>query len=814
MARQYVDVDGRRLKVTNLDKVVYPETGTTKAEVISYYVQVAPLMVPQAAWRPVTRKRWPDGVGTAEQPGEVFFQKNLESFAPDWVPRMRIEHNHRAAFYPLVNEAAVLAWLGQVAALEIHTPQWRFDRTGARLDPDRFVLDLDPGPGAGLPECAEAARLARALLDDMGLPSFPVTSGSKGIHLYAPLAGDHTSEQVSAFAHELAKALEADHPDLIVSSQKKTLRAGKVLLDWSQNSGSKTTVCPYSLRGRSRPLVAAPRTWEEIDDPGLSQLDLHEVLDRLDLDPMAPLAYRGPDRLTEYRSMRDAAKTPEPVPGGAPEPRSGEPTFVIQEHHARRLHWDFRLEHDGVLVSWAIPKGPPMSGEKNRLAVQTEDHPIEYGSFEGSIPKGEYGAGEVTIWDSGTYTAEKWRDTEVIATLHGRPDGGLGGEPYRFALIRTKGMGGSGAENNWLIHRMRTPDETSGSVSRPASETTPASGSRHHVNTPPRDDSPIELVYVQPMLATPGSLGDLRGEDWCYEMKWDGVRAVVLADPQAGTVTVRGRSGRDVTRTYPEVAEILGLVDEPCVLDGEIVALHDGRPDFGTLQNRIGLTKPRDIDAEAARTPVELFVFDVLQISGESLLRVPYTERRQRLMAAVRSGGRVHVPESLAGGPDEARHALEVSREMRLEGIIAKRANSTYQAGNRSASWIKIKHTWGQAVVVIGYRASNAARAFASLLLAVPDADGVLRYCGRVGSGFGDKQIRRAAEMLRPLVRDTPAADDVPDADRRDATWVRPELVGEVTYAERTHAGTLRHAVWRGWREDIDPADVRWESRT
>lgn len=804
---QYVEVGGRRLRVTSLDKVLYPATGTTKGDVIAYYQQVAPLMVPQVAWRPATRKRWPDGVGTPEEPGEVFFVKNLETYAPEWVPRFRIEHSHRAAMYPLINEVAVLAWLGQVAALEIHTPQWRFDSAGERRNPDRLVLDLDPGPGAGLPECAEVARLCRALLDDMGLASFPVTSGSKGIHLYAGLPGTNTSEEVRAVARELARALEADHPDLVVSTQKKSLRGGKVLVDWSQNSASKTTVAPYSLRGRDRPLVAAPRTWEEIDAPDLAQLDHEQVLKRLDVDPMGPLGFTGdvtapePDRLSTYRSMRDAAKTPEPVPTDAPAVRDGgEPTFVIQEHHARRLHWDFRLEHDGVLVSWAIPKGPPMSGEKNRLAVQTEDHPLEYGTFEGTIPRGEYGAGEVSIWDSGTYTLEKWREGEVIATLHGRPDGGLGGEPYRFALILTKGMGD---RRNWLIHRMQA--ETSGLKK---ASNAPSKGASAPASAP-RDSA--ELPAVEPMLATLGDLTSLSSrEEWRYEMKWDGVRAVVSVDTAAGTVLVRSRSGRDVTRTYPEAAELLGLVDEPCVLDGEIVAMREGHPDFGLLQRRMGLTKRAEVEAEAARTPVDLLVFDVLRAGGASLLRRPYTERRQRLEALVRSGERVHVPESFSGGAGVARQALDASRELRLEGIIAKRATSTYRPGTRSKAWIKIKHARTQDVVVIGMRASKADRPFASLLVAVRD-DGALHYAGRVGTGFSERDLAAAAERLRPLVRETTPVDDVPEADRRDATWVEPTQVGEVTFAERTGDGLLRHAVWRSWRDDVDAAHVRWE---
>ena len=343
-------------------------------------------------------------------------------------------------------------------------PQWKFGRNGQPRNPNRLVLDLDPGPGVSLADCAEIALLARDILRDIGHDPVPVTSGSKGIHLYAPLDGSQSPEQATAVARELARALEADHRDRVISSMKRSEREGKVFLDWSQNNGNKTTISPYSLRGRDHPMVAAPRTWEEMADPDLIQLDYAEVLKRVrdQPDPMAPMADREapgtPDRLTTYRSMRDPAKTPEPVPAERVREDADGFSFVIQEHHARRLHYDFRLERNGVLVSWAVPKAPPTDPKVNHLAVQTEDHPLEYGSFEGSIPRGEYGGGKVTIWDSGTYKLHKWREgKEVIITLFGRPDGGLGGV-RKFALIHTGGGGGK-ADRNWLMHLMATDPE-------------------------------------------------------------------------------------------------------------------------------------------------------------------------------------------------------------------------------------------------------------------------------------------------------------------------------------------------------------------
>ncbi|HEX8767078.1 MAG TPA: non-homologous end-joining DNA ligase, partial [Jatrophihabitans sp.] len=399
---QTVTVDGRLIKLTNLDKVLYPQTQTTKADVLAYYAEVGPTMLPHLYERPATRKRWPDGVGGPSSKNTVFFNKDLTAGTPDWVVRHKIAHRDHDNYYPVVNDLATLTWLAQLAALEIHVPQWRFGSNGRPRNPDRLVLDLDPGPGVSLTDCAEIARLARDILRDIGQDPVPVTSGSKGVHLYAPLDGSQSPEQATALARELARALEADHRDRVISSMKRSERDGKVFLDWSQNNGAKTTISPYSLRGRDRPMVAAPRTWEEMADPGMRQLDYTEVLERIreQPDPMAPMADREapgtPDRLTKYRSMRDAAKTPEPVPGERAHEDGEGFSFVIQEHHARRLHYDFRLERNGVLVSWAVPKAPPTDPKVNHLAVQTEDHPLEYGSFDGTIPKGEYGGGKVT----------------------------------------------------------------------------------------------------------------------------------------------------------------------------------------------------------------------------------------------------------------------------------------------------------------------------------------------------------------------------------------------------------------------------------
>jgi len=797
-----VTIDGHRLRITNLDKVLYPETGTTKRDVFDYYARVADALVTHAANRPATRKRWVHGVGTADEPGQTFFQKNVDDATPAWVKRRSIEHSDHTNEYPLVNDLATLTWLAQIAALEIHVPQWQFGRTGVRKNPDRLVLDLDPGPGTGLAECAEVARFARDILTDMGLDPLPVTSGSKGIHLYAALDGKQDSDTVSAVAHELARALEADHPDLIVSDMKKSQREGKVLVDWSQNNGSKTTITPYSLRGRLRPMVAAPRTWRELASKNLDHLDYIEVLRRLEkrgdlladltaghLSSLEPTHERleGFDRLEKYRSMRDGAKTPEPVPADAPETSTGN-SFVIQEHHARRLHYDFRLEHDGVLVSWALPKGVPTDRKTNHLAVQTEDHPLEYGSFEGEIPAGEYGAGKVTIWDAGSYELEKWRDgEEVIATLHGEKHGS-----HRYALIHT-GSGGGKAENNWLIHLM----EDAGEAQHAPARAEPAK-TKSARNAPPK-----------PMLATLGTEATIDDQgEYAFEMKWDGYRAIAeIAD---GELRLLSRNGNDMTATYPELHDLVDAVTGDAVLDGEIIApARGGRPDFARLQSRGGLSKKAEIEKAMASTPVRFVAFDILALDGESTVTKNYDERRELLESTVTAGGAVDVPPVFEG---DLESAMQSSRTLALEGVIAKLRDARYSPGRRTNAWIKIKHHATQEVVIVGWRPGKGSRwhRIGSLLMAIPDGDGY-RYAGRVGTGFSEDALDALLPKLRKLERKSNPAIDVPAADASDAHWVTPRIVGEVEFAEWTPTGRIRQPSWRGIRTDKKPGDVTLE---
>ncbi|MCG7593095.1 ATP-dependent DNA ligase [Mycobacterium sp. PSTR-4-N] len=762
-----------RVRLTNPDKVLYPATGTTKADVFEYYVAIAEFMLPHIAGRPVTRKRWPNGVDAAD-----FFEKQLASSAPDWLHRATIHHRSGSTTYPIIDSREGLAWIAQQAALEVHVPQWRFDtggNEGGAGEPGpatRVVFDLDPGEGVTMPQIAEVAFAVRELMTGIGLRTYPVTSGSKGVHLYVPLTEPVSSRGASVLAKRVAQQLEKSMSGLVTATMTKSLRAGRVFLDWSQNNGAKTTISPYSMRGRAEPTVAAPRTWEELEDPDVRHLRFDEVLERVErdgdllhaLDADAPVA----DGLSTYRRMRDPGKTPEPVPAASPV-RGANDTFVIQEHHARRLHYDFRLERDGVLVSWAVPKNLPETPSVNHLAVHTEDHPLEYATFEGEIPAGEYGGGKVIVWDSGTYETEKFLDPgvdgekpiegrkgEVIVTLHGSKITG------RYALIQTDGK-------NWLAHRMK----------------------EQHTFTP--ED-------MSPMLATHGSVAHLTSAVWAFEGKWDGYRLLVDADH--GTLTLTSRSGRDVTREFPQLQSLAAdLADHHVILDGEIVALDaDGVPSFQAMQHRT-----RD-------TNVEFWAFDILALDGRSLLRAKYRDRRKLLETLARGGAPI-VPDLLEGDGAEALAHVEKSR---YEGVVAKKWDSTYQPGRRSKSWIKDKLWRTQEVVIGGWRAGEGRTSgIGALLLGVPDPDDPtngLHFVGRVGTGFTDKDLASLKGMLEPLHTDeSPFTARLTGPDAKGVTFVRPELVGEVRYSERTSDGRLRQPSWRGLRPDKRPDEVVWE---
>ena len=481
---------------------------------------------------------------------------------------------------------------------------------------------------------------------------------------------------------------------------------------------------------------------------------------------MAPKASRGSSErgLSEYRRRRDPKSTPEPAAadgaagGGEPGNR-----FVIQQHSARRLHWDLRLEHDEALASWALPKGLPERTDRNNKAIRTEDHPLSYLEFEGEIPRGQYGAGTMEIWDRGTFECEKFRPDEVIVTLQGERASG------RFALFQA-----GKSDKDWLIHRMDEPAERGEPM--------------------PQD--------LQPMMAR---LAKRLPEDetgWAFEIKWDGVRAIAYATP--GELRLQSRNLKDITARYPELrrlSRVLGA--RSAVLDGEIVAFEDGRPSFERLQRRMHVIDEAQVRRLSKSDPVSFQIFDLLHLEGRSLLEEPYEERRRLLEGLELEGEAWQTPGNHRG---DGSALLARTAELGLEGIVAKRLTSAYRPGSRSGDWLKLKNALRQEFVIGGWLPQKGRATELGALLVGHHADGELRFAGKVGTGFSREESRSLVERLSSLAREgSPFAGRQP---QKGARFVEPSLVAEVEYGSMTREGMLRHPSYKGLRSDREPEQV------
>ena len=463
-------------------------------------------------------------------------------------------------------------------------------------------------------------------------------------------------------------------------------------------------------------------------------------------------------KLAEYEAKRDFKQTPEP---GAKVPRkeTKAPRFVVQEHHARRLHWDFRLEHEGVLVSWAVPKGVPADPKKNHLAVHVEDHPISYIDFAGEIPAGNYGAGQVSIWDSGTYDIEKWSDREVMVVLHGKRVQG------RYVLFRTNG-------ENWMIHRMDPPQDP---------------------GRKPMPDS------IEPMMAKLATAIPKPESPWGFEFKWDGIRA--LANVEGGRVRLMSRSGEDVTPRYPEIHAMgRALGSREVILDGEVVALDEkGRPSFEEIQQRMGLTSESEVRRKMKLVPVTYMVFDLLWQDGHSLIDQPYAERRRLLAQLKLAGDSWQTPPWEKGG---GLAMLEAGAKAGLEGVMAKKLDSKYEPGRRSGAWLKVKNRYRQELVIGGWLEGEGKRRGypGALLVGYYDKDKKFVYAGKVGTGFSDAMLEKLAVLMKPLEQ-AKSPFDVGSPPRK-AHFVKPKLVAEFEFVEWTRSGQLRAPSFKGLRND------------
>ena len=524
-------------------------------------------------------------------------------------------------------------------------------------------------------------------------------------------------------------------------------------------------------------------------------------------------------KLDEYQRKRRFDRTPEPagpVPAEkGPEP-SSENTFVVQKHAARRLHYDFRLAINGTLKSWAVPKGPSLSSTDKRLAVQTEDHPLEYGGFEGKIPEGNYGAGTVMVWDRGTFATEGNLDAarqlqrgEIKFSLHG--------EKLRGSFVLVK-LRNSEKGNEWLFikHKDATEDPAWNVDEHDGSVLTGRTLEEIKEESPPkRKPSPMQPEELngarksampsrlEPMLAT---LGDHPFSDpnWLFEIKWDGVRA--LAWISSGALTLRSRASVDITKRYPELASLPeALAARQAILDGEIVALNStGLSDFQLLQERMHVRAPSE--HLVSQIPVVYFAFDLLYCDGYDLRQAPLLERKQLLERLLHTSERFRYSDHQL---ERGKELFELARQNGLEGIIAKRADSSY-VSDRSANWAKLKVSNTIDAVVGGWTAARtSAIPFGSLLLGLYQGK-KLRFIGHVGSGFDTKKLEEISGKLKSLASSSCPFETVPEANEKPS-WVTPSLVARVKFSGWTQERSLRHPVFVALREDAQPADCQWD---
>ena len=553
-------------------------------------------------------------------------------------------------------------------------------------------------------------------------------------------------------------------------------------------------------------------------------------------------------QLTEYRRKRDFGRTREPSGEVISAPtRPGRLRFVVQKHAARQLHFDLRLELDGVMKSWAVPKGPSLDPSVKRLAMQVEDHPIDYNTFEGTIPKGEYGGGTVMLWDRGTYSADiaTSPDEEEEAIRQGLRRGDLKitfhGERLHgsYALIRMKFArdDSSSSKPQWLLIKHRDEfsnnkdvvgaNMTSVDTNRTMEEIASGKSKVWNSNREPRKASvtllqpkkvgasstrpKLSLKSLEPMYASIGT--EIPGKGWTFEPKYDGIRVLAFATPS--DVKLITRNGKDKAEQFPEIVSALKTLasqtKRPLVLDGEIVALIDGEPArFQELQSRMHVKQSQLIARYSTATPAALILFDILMDGDNALIGEPWTERRARLVTRVgkRTSTYLRVTESVEG---DGRKMLEKARRQGWEGIIAKRMDSRYEPGKRPRSWLKLKIEFREEFVVGGYtEPRNSREHIGALLLGYFDGDRFI-YVGHTGGGFSRQSLTDMYERLKPLERKTSPFEETSKTNEK-AHWVKPQVVVEVKFSEWTADRRLRQPIFVGVRDDKAAKDVEIES--
>ncbi len=744
------EVDGRRLKLTNLQKVLFPSVGIMKAEIINYYINSAPYILKFINQRPLTLIRFPDGI-TANK----FYSKNKPNWTPQWVASVKIDQEDDIT-YIMANEPATLAWTANLASLELHPMQIRANHLKYA---DHFIFDLDPPESADFEVVKQLAMKLKPFLEGYGYHPFIKTSGSKGLHIYVPITPQYDNATLLKSVKSLAKSYIKNDPSVTLKMSKEK-RKGKVLLDIYRNHRSQTCVAPYSTRAKSGAPVSTPISWDELSDLESSRaFDIYTVLERLEagVDPWDTFfdhavqlhdhADMSKKKLAEYAKKRDFKKTPEPVDSSTPSNVSNN-RYVIQLHDSSNLHYDLRIEDEGVLRSWAIPKGLPTKMGIKRLAIETEPHPIKYLTFEGVIPKTEYGGGEMWIFDTGEYEYIK-KDAKKIKIKLSK--GKIKGT---FTLINTR-------DSQWLVE---TDIEESGIKS---------------------------MKGTSPMLASMGEKIP-QNASYFHEIKWDGIR--VLIEKKGKYVKITSRNGNDLTEKFPKIVESFSSQEpQEIIADGEIVALNpNGTPNFSKVVGRMHLTGKDTIRKASIKTQTVFYAFDCIYLDGLSIMHLPIERRRKWLQVNIKVEEYVRFSQAF----DDGEQLFQAIKAQGMEGIMSKLKGSKYDAGNRSKSWLKIKVRETDTALIIGYTKGKGDRSalFGSLHLAKLENDKLVYY-GKVGTGFDKTKMKKIYKILSTIKT---VKKPIPDSieEERDTIWLAPEYSCNIRYASMTSNNTYREPVY------------------
>lgn len=752
MSQVITEIDGFQLKLTNLDKVLWPESHITKAELISYYINIYDFILPLIKDRPLTLIRFPDGIT-----GNKFYSKNAPDFIPEWLPTCQIEDIK----YVYIEKKADLVYLANLAALEFHAMTIK---ASAILHPDTMIFDLDPSEGVGFDVIKNICHELCHFLQEMGYITYIKTSGGKGLHIYVPLESKYSREEVFNAAKSVGLAF-SEKNKLTTLKISKEKREGKILIDIYRNHQSQTCIAALSTRAKPGAPVSMPILMDELfnvkssdqfniknaseyltthhpwQNFGLVSSTLHNV----ESEQNKIISDLFKNELSTYASKRDFTKTNEPSPLHRPPTKDVGNRFVLQMHDATNLHYDLRLEENGVLASWAIPKHLPFIQKTKKLAIRTEDHPLPYLDFEGNIPKGEYGGGKMWIFDSGHYILIKKDEKSLHFRLHGKF------VSDEFILFHTN-------ENQWLVENKSTPN--------------------------------VEFIFpvMECMLADQETTIP-SGDQYIFELKWDGIR--VLCFKAEDKVIIKSKSGRDITEKFPEIAAQLKEIDaEYAIIDGELVSIdQNGVPVFANIISRM---HSNNVKESASKNNAVLYVFDLLYLDGIDIRKMPLIRRRELLTANLGNNKAIRLSE----GFEDGKLLFEAAKNMQLEGIMAKKKTSPYLSDQRSKDWIKIKVRTLMDVTIIGYTKGKGDRShqFGALHVAKIEQNELV-YMGKVGTGFDQKLM---AEMYQMLISLPTISKPIKDQVEEEylTTWLQPSLQCEVQYASLTPNGTLREPVF------------------